>query len=372
MKDFAILKPDLGANILGLHQYVDIGRDNMAKWGQFEGGRHTLRARNAGCVWNPQTGIIFNTNTIEACGLAHQSELCPGALWGSCWEKLLGPGNGKNDLESTREGAIILREVLYELYRTIGNDYYDVTYFANHPTINRSQEMDYWLHTGIDAKEWADFYAQQTATSCGGLMTMAEDLKLKGYDHYNVEIDPADVNGASYTGDATALFDKLITARTAKLKGWSRRSGDPSIARPVISVTSGIFNRYKEQLRTSFNGIPQGMQLYMQGEQGISMPMIGILQYDGYWILEREDWASIDALTGITSHVAMMSAPGVLGIASDVSPLEQYQGMGLNVVRRLGPPYMGMTFFDNTFKLGTSILNHNFVTYASLFIEPNV
>lgn len=373
MKDFAILKPDLGANVMGLHTYVDVGRDNEAKWGQFSGARHTLRAANAGCVWNPQGNVTFNTNTIQACSLTHQSELCPGALWGSCWEKLLGTGNGKNNMESTAEASALLNELVSELYRTIGIDYYDLAYFANHPNINRSQEMDYWMESNVDPKEWSNFYDQQTATSCGGIMTIAENIKLvNGYDHFNVEIDDADVNGASYTGDTYDLFDRIIAARTSKMKGWTRKNGQAPFMTQVISVTPGIFARYKQQLRTSMNNIDRGMKLFMEGENGISMPMQGVLEYDGYWILERQDWASLDALTGIVSHIAMMTAPGVLGIAGDVSPLEQYNGMGLQITRRLGPPYQGKTYFDNTFKLGTSILDHNFVVYASNFIEPAI
>lgn len=373
IRDYSVLKPDLGMNILGLHTGVQVGPDNKAKWGKFRAARFAARKRDSSCAWNPGGGTKFDVESVDVCGKQHQSEFCVGTLWDSCWEKLLAIGVDANDIEATAEGSRLLSILIEKEYETIGNDYYDLAYFANHPTIAESETNGYWVENGVDATDWNNYHTMQTQDSCGGIMTVAESLKTdEGFDHFNVEISTSDVNGKTFTGDAIALLRTVISKRTADFKTWSKSRFDSPIARPIISVTEGIFNRYKEQLTAQFNGIPQGYQLLVGGEGGIQMPMADVLMFDGYWVVNRTDWATLDAMTGMTSHIVMMTAPGVLGIAYDVSPMAQYRGMGLVVNQWNAAPYLGKTFFHTNYKVGAAILDHKYVVYGSLYLAPTV
>lgn len=373
MRDMAILRPDLGANVLGLHSYVPVGRDGKARWGKFSGSQHTLKSRTNNCTWDPKGRMRFDLKQLTACDKEYQNELCPGTLWDTCWEKLLGTGMDKQDFNATPEGAAFLRMAIEEMYRTIGNDYYDVVYFSNHPNIESSLENDYWLAVQTDPKEWDDYIDQQLDSDCSGILTTAEMIKLtEGWSHFNVEIKPEDVNGEEYTGDMIALLNKTLRARTAKFKAWKLRPQDPMLARPTFNVTPGMFDRLLEQLTQMYGNIQEGWFLRTEGELGVGMPMTGIIKWRGYYVISREDWTTMDAVTGITSHIIMLQAPGVLGIAGDVSPLGQYQGMGLVVNQRLLAPDRGKTYFETMFKVSGTILDTDFVVYGSLYLSPEV
>jgi hypothetical protein len=373
MRDMAILRPDLGANVLGLHSYVNVGRDGKARWGHFSGSQHTLKSRTNNCSWDPKGRMKFDLKQLTACDKEYQQELCPGSLWDTCWEGLLGVGNEKKDWNATPEGASFLRMAIEEMYRTIGNDYYDVVYFSNHPNIEASQENDYWLAAGVDPQEWDDYVDQQLDSDCSGILTTAEMIKLtEGWSHFNLEIKPEDVDGDRYTGDAIALLNKAIRLRRPKFKAWRLRPQDKKLARPTINVTPGIFDRLIEQYTTAYGNIPQGWMLRTEGELGVSMPMAGIIAFGGYWVISREDWTTMDAVTGITSHIVMMQAPGVLGIAGDVSPTGQYNGMGLVINQKVLPPDRGKTYFETIFKVSGMILDTDFIVYGSLYLTPTV
>lgn len=373
MRDMAILRPDLGQNVLGLHTYVDVGRDGKARWGKFSGSPHSLKTRTNNCSWAPKGKMKFDLKQLTACDKEYQNELCPGTLWDTCWEKLMGTGMDKQDFNATPEGAKFLQMAIEEMYRGIGNDYYDVVYFSNHPNIELAIENDYWLAAKTDPKEWDDYVEQQMDSDCSGILTTAEMIKLtEGWDHFNVEIRPEDVDGPLYTGDAIVLLNKVIRARTAKMKAWHLRPQDPKLARPTINVTPGIFDKLIEQYTQTYGNVPQGWMLRTEGELGVNMPMQGIIAFGGYWVISREDWTTMDSVTGITSHIVMMQAPGVLGIAGDVSPLGQYNGMGLVVNQRLLAPDRGKTYFETMFKVAGLILDTDFVVYGSLYLAPVV
>lgn len=372
LKDFAVQNPDLGANVFGLHSFVDIGRDNKVKWGRFTAAESVARERDNTCTWKPGGGTRFGVESLEVCHKQHQTETCVAELWDSCWEKLLGIGTDINNINATAEGSRLLSIILQKEYETIGNDYYQMAYFANHPTITESDTNNYWMQgPAPDAQAWENYVAMQTGGNCGGVLTIAESIKVnQGFNHFNVEIKQADVSGALYTGDALALIRKVIAAQPAKMKVWSKTRTTPGVStRPVISVTTGIYNRLLEQYTQMFNGIPQGYQLVTQGEMGWQL-MPGTLLVDGYWVIDRDDWALLDAKTGMTSHIIMMSAPGVIGLASDVSPVDQFKGMGLVMTQHNVPPFLGMTYFHTNYKLATAILDTNFMVYGSLFLAP--
>lgn len=368
LKSVSILAPSLAQNELGFFSYVDVGRNGDAKFGRFKKSEFNLRKRDASCTWNPNGGLTFGVETINTCAVQYEDELCPGTLWDTCWEKFLGTGMDKHDFFATPEGAAFIENVLQETFIAIGNDYFRLVAFAGHPSIIKADDEDYWIEAGTSPEKWASIKAQQLTTNCSGFLTTAEQLKINsGYDHFNVEILEADTNGARYTGDAIDLFNRLIEAQTAESAAWSLNG--QQYGTQIISVTPGIYNRYLEQLRQLGTNTDFGMRLLLNGEGGVGY-FKGVIKYNDYWVVARPEWVLMDQYTGITSHIAMLSAPGAIGIAGDVPVSEQWEGMGLVVTQRLGAPFKGKTYFESTFRAGGLILDHNFVTYASLFLEP--
>ena len=368
LKSVSILNPKLAQNELGFFSYVDVGRQGEARFGRFKKSEFNLRKRDATCTWNPVTGLTFGVETINTCAVQYEDELCPGTLWDTCWEKWLGTGMDKHDFYATPEGSAFLENVVQETFIAIGNDYFRLVNFAGHPSIIRSDDQYFWIEAGTSSDMWNRLKAQQLTTNCSGYLTVAEMMKINnGYSNFNVEILEADVNGAKYTGDAIDLFNRLIDAQTPESAAWNLNSAE--YGTQIISVTTGIYNRYLEQLRQMGTNIDFGMKLLIQGEVGIGY-FKGVIKYNDYWVVARPEWSRMDAYTGITSHIAMLTAPGVIGIASDVPASEQYTGMGLIVTQRLGAPFKGKTYFESTFRAGGLILDKDFVTYASLFLDP--
>lgn len=365
-----IMNPNYAKNVLDMYSFIPVGRDGTAKVGSFQHSKHNLRSRDNSCTWNPNGDMTFGVETIPICAKQYQNEMCSSVLFDTCWERLLGIGNDIYDFEATPEGAKFLKLAIDEIFNRIGNDYFNVVEYSNHPNIALSNTNNSWLEAGTTAKDWTAFKLQQLDSNCSGIWTSAEKLKtVSGFDHYNVPIYDNEVEGKKFIGDAIDLFDRAIEKSTPELKAWTNQS-DNDLAMPIIHVSSGIFAKYKEQLRSMHNGIPAGLMLMLKGVSGISMPSRNVLQYDGYWVVERLDWNAFDAITGITSHVIAITAPRVLGITADVPP-RNYEGMGMKITHRDGAPF-NKTYFEATFKTGGVIIDHRFMTYGSKFLVPTV
>lgn len=371
LKSTQIMNPGYEKNVLGMYTFVDVDREGNARFGSFQHSKHNLRSRDASCTWNPNGSMTFGIDTITTCAKQYQNEMCSSVLWDTCWEKLLDIGMGKLDFNSSPEGKKFLTMAIDEIIRRLHDDYYNVVEFSNHPNITLSNANDYWMEANISAKDWNAFKLQQLDSNCSGIWTTAERLKsVNGYDHFNVLINEADVDGEKYIGDAIELIERAKAAMPAELGTWTARVGiDPELAMPIIHVTQGIFNKLKAQMISMHNHIPAGFQLFMEGERGIKMPYRNVLMYDGFWVIARPDFTQFDRITGITSHIIAITAPGVLGITADVKP--NTRGLGLVVTHRPDAPF-NKTYFETQFRVGGIIMDHRFMTYGSLFLEPTV
>src|SRR5690606_21135272 len=92
----------------------------------------------------------------------------------------------------------------------------------------------------------------------------------------------------------------------------------------------------------------------------------GVLRWEGHPVIAMDEWDMYDEMLGIVSHRAILTAPGNYGFGYDVPALQQYEGLGLQMTQRLGPPYQGKIFTDTTLKIGTAILNTDYMTSAAL------
>jgi len=381
----SIINPTFSQNALGLYTMVPVGRDGEAVFGHFGTPKYNLRPRAKRCAWNPsKCGITFGIDKIPTCPIQLQNELCTDVLWNSCWEKLLGIGNGIYDWDSTQEAGILLARVLNKIMQGVGNDFWLLMTFGGHPYIEKAHQMKWYRLCGVSEEEWACFYEMMGA--CGGHLTMADTLKVvEGLDNFNIDIPLSDVNGDKYEGDAMALFDELIEEAPSILSRFQKATITPNMpmvvgsANPmgklVIGVTEGIFNRYKRQLRDQYKNIPESYYMTLHGEDhGCSncgsQRLRGVLEYDGYLIVCMPEWSELDKMTCIKTHRAILMAPGVLGLAYDVTPDEQFEGMGMEVTRWNMDPHRGKTYISANFRAGAAILDPNYMVMACRFLEP--
>lgn len=218
----SIIAPAFSQNALGLYTFVPVGMDGEAIFGSFTDPQFNLRARAKRCTWNPSTcGLDFGTEKIPTCPINHQSEVCTDVLWDSCWEKLLGIGNGVRDFDSSTASASFLAMAVSKKMRGIGNDFWYLMSFGGHPYIQKAHENKWYRLCGISDEKWNCFYEMMQA--CGGHLTMIDALKdVEKRAGYNIEIKKEWVRGSKYIGDAMALFDSLIENKGQKLETYTK------------------------------------------------------------------------------------------------------------------------------------------------------
>jgi len=382
-----IINPAFSRNALGLYTLVPVGRDGEAVFGSFSTPEFNLRPRAKRCTWNPSTcGVNFGVERIPTCPLEYKRELCTDVLWDSCWEKLLGIGNGIYDWNSTQEAGLLLARAINKEMQGIGNDFWLLMTFGGHPYIEMANNEKWYRLCGISEEKWNCFYEMMMA--CGGHITIADHLKhvdkLSNFS-YEIPDEHISADGTKFTGDSMDLFDHMKENAPAELNNLSKLSisnGNLPVVgianqnmQLIMGVTESIFNRYKKQLRDRYTNIPEGFYLTVYGEDhGCSTcgnrRLKGVLEYDGCLIVCMHEWSTLDRMTCIKQHRAMLMAPQVLGIAYDVSPDQQFTGMGMKITRWNMDPHMGKTYMSATFRAGAAILDPNYIYMASKIVEP--
>lgn len=373
-KSIAVKYPDIAGNEMGLYSFASIGRAREAKFMSLGTPSHLLKKGSAGCTWNPKTGKMTSEITkITLCPVEYQGEECPDAFWGDCLETILGVGNEVNDIFATAEGRQMMAMMMEQLYLGIGNSFYELAWFGQHPIIDLADAGSWYT---VTESEWADYKSQQEA--CVGFMTMIDHYKdIEGLPNFNIPIYESDVNGAKYVGDAIALINRLTGGGSGKFAQMLRQKASYG-QNPIIQVTNGVFDRLREQLTSAFGQIPAAYNFYITGRQAVQNCPNGdcmvlapnALMYNGYIIYNNYALGMFDDITGVISHRAILSAAGVFGLAYDVPSLEQFNGMGMQVVQYKDAPYLGKTYMNTRFEIGTAILNTEFITSASLLLSP--
>ena len=89
-----------------------------------------------------------------------------------------------------------------------------------------------------------------------------------------------------------------------------------------------------------------------------------VLTFKGIPVVMWDASTTFDEIVGTKCHRVALVAPGNFGRASDVRSLRQYDGMGLQVVQKLDPPYNGKIYMDTTLRWGAAIADLEFVSYA--------
>lgn len=365
---FSIIKGDLVKNQFGLYSFGSFGRNRKMRFATFKGGNHLWSSRKNGCAWNPKGTFTSNLAEVETCPIETNIELCPDALWDSCWEKLMGVGNSKRDLYGTPEVAEFMGIVLDQVFRDLGDGFYDIAWFGKHPLIEQADENQ--TYNASSEENWMDYLDQQK--TCMGFLTYVDYYKTEeNLANFNVPINDGDINGADYTGNPTELFDRLDKQSTPdfKVANDSRTpyGGQP----PMYLVTGAIFEAYENELIATHGALPELFYYKYNGEFCASLGCIGgdqmpgVLKYKGRPVIRMSEWDRWANMLGITQHRAMLVPPGIFGMGWDVPSLSQYSGMGLIINQKLEAPHMGKIYMHSLMEMATAITDIDFITSAS-------
>ena len=145
--------------------------------------------------------------------------------------------------------------------------------------------------------------------------------------------------------------------------------------RSLFLVSTSIFNKYKAELRASFAGIEQGYFLYIKGEDNTcddckETKVRGVLEYDGYWVVAVDEWDLFGSMTNTYTHRAILTTPQNFAIAGRANQLaNQYSGMGMEIIQRLGAPYQGKVYMNAAFEMGTAIVDKTHMVMASEYTQ---
>lgn len=369
-EDYSVRRPVLGENLVGLYSFIRprLGDPHRVRFGRLSTPRHLLQKAN-GCGWNPKGRVTLGVETHSLGSVDYDGEQCPDEF-GECLEGIFGQGNAAKDMLSTPAGRDLFNLLLDRVYTGLGNSLWDLLHFANHPVIDLADSGGW---SPVTADEWADYYGQQKHEQVGGLITILDQLMdVNGLEQLQVQINPNDlsVDGKEYNGDVVDLFQRLADAA---LPDFQIMIDDVRGANaPVMLVSRSIFQRYKDYLRATYSSIPEGFMLFYKGEDGMTYPVRNVLQWDGIWVVQASAWSAFDRINGVTTHRAVLTAPGNFGVGYDVQDVitGQFGGVGLSVKQWLEPPYKGKTYMTTRFGLTGAIVDPDFLTMAAYIHKP--
>lgn len=366
----AVKYGDINSDMLGVFSRMDIGRDLKARIASLTAPNHLLSNRKNGCVWTPKGKVRLQTSEVDTCPVEINMEQCPDGLWGGCFEMLFGTGNDVRDMLSTPESRALFDQFLRQVFIGAGNSFYLFTAFSNHPMIDTAQTLGFWSNV-TDADAWADFHDQMTSTTCGGYITLLDDLAAEGKPGYDVPISDADFDAnEKYTGDIIAFLESLKAKAKGNFRAMIRAERSQTPYRPIILLSDAFFDAYREHIRTTYTGISEGYRYLIQGVDGQVVRMQNVLDFDGLPVMRWEASEIFDSVVGSTSHRAALIAPGSFGIAYNGDAVRQYDGMGMRIMQKLEPPYQGKIYLDTTFRVGAALADTDYIVYGSLLKHP--
>lgn len=372
----AIIEGDIVNDTLGLYSHLIVDGEGKAKFGTINTPRHLFRPRQNGCIWTPNGKIRMGLTEFDTCPIEYQGEQCPDAFWNSCFESLFQPGRGVRDLESG-EIAQVVAAALRQLAIGLGNSFFELFNFANHPDIIAADTFGPSLTPGdggylVDDDDWEAYYAQQVGNTgrlnnCSGMNTILDALADDGEPGYTVTIPASDLDADNnYTGDIIALFNQMVANAKSELKTMARRGVGAGANRryPIMLVSENLYQAYKDYLITTFPQIPTILQYFLQGSAPGVSSVPGVLPWDSIPVVSWDAVTSFDEIVGTRSTKIALVAPGTFGVASDVRNLQQYQGMGLRMVQKLDPPYNGKIYMDTTLRWGAALADSDYCVYG--------
>ena len=374
-QNFAIKNLDQDARDLGLYAEVNLGRDLKGRFASFTTPKHLLTARANGCTWNPKGGVRLNISEFPTCPVEYDGEQCPDVFYGTCFERLFAPGS-LTPLTESAEAQQVLGQMLERIYLGLGNSFYSLYNFANHPIIEQVNTTGTYA---VDTVEWADYYGQQMSGECGGLITQLDALKEDDFynQYYNLVIatgsEGIDLTTDKYVGDITELFEALVDAASPELKIAINRgvNVDGRMLKPVILVTTAEFNAYKKYIKDMAPNNELAYRYMIEMSDGTTRLSKNVMEWEGLPVITWEANTEFDAITGVKSHRAAIVTPGSWGVLSNVEDVSNrlFSGVGLVVQQSTQLNDKGKVFMSTTFRWGAAIADPKMAVMASRIIS---
>ena len=350
----AIQETNYAANELGLYSFASFDRNKRASFLSLRGAKHILQPRVKGCDWRAKGKILQEAIDVFLNPVEANMEICPDPLWNSCFEPILGVGNGINSFYSTAEGQALLMELMRIYYLGLGNSYAELVEFGNHYLIEDANTDRTYT---VEDLEWKDYYDQQKAAV--GHMTIVDELRANGEKNFIYEIPATDISGNDYVGDAMALIEKVISSASGTFATYLK-SRSLSGRLPIIRVSPSIYMKFEAQFMNSLYAAqnPLYYQYQLTGVQPNGMStMPGVLKYKNCWVVCEDSWGAFDAMTGYTTHRVLLTAPANFGIAHDVRSVNQFGGQGLVLQATTDLRDGGKILASTNYDLGTAVID---------------
>jgi hypothetical protein len=295
----AIKYGDVNADMLGIFGRMNIGRDLKARIGSLTTPNHLFSNRKNGCVWTPKGRVRLNTTEVDTCPIEVNMEQCPDGLWGDCMELLFGTGNDVRDLRGNTGGEALFQQFLRQVFIGIGNSFFMYTAFSNHPMIETANTLGFYTGADDTTNPWADFYDQMTSTTCGGYITILDDLAAEGHPGYDVVISDADLDASgNYTGDIIAFLEGMKEKTKGAFRAMVDAEQNAALPRPIFLLSRSLFKAYREHIRTTYTGISEGYRFLLFGKDGQSVRMQNVLDFDGLPVVHWDASTSFDSIVG--------------------------------------------------------------------------
>jgi hypothetical protein len=268
---------------------------------------------------------------------------------------------GVKDMLSTPEGRAIYEQMIRAIYVGLGNSAFMVMNFSNHPTIAPVNATNKYK---VSAEEWSNFFDQQTSTAMKGLIAQMDELADNGEPGFDIPLPDSAFNAqGKFIGNIIDLLEALRSSAKGDFGDLLYAELGPNQTSPAFLLSPALFEAYREYLVTTHAGSTEAFRYQMTGVEGTTLPMRNVLSYYGMPVVRWNICNSYDSIVGTTSHRAALVAPGALAIAYSGELPQQYDGMGLQIVQQLDPPYGGKIFMETKLRLGAHVVK-DFATYA--------
>lgn len=371
-RNAAVANTDPHARALGLYSDVSLGRDLKGRMMSLTTPRHLLSSRKNGCSWNPKGKLRTETNEFNTCAVEYNGEQCPDVFYGTCFERLFAPGKGVRDFASTEEGQALLAELLRRIYIGLGNSFFDLYNFANHPLITAANSESFYK---VSVDEWVDYLDQQTSGDCGGLLTIIDELAGIGTKGYDLDIPNTSINETTgkFTGNIVNLIEDVKAAAPALLAEAIENGiqlADGRIVYPIVLMTAPEFTAYKDYIRSMAGTNELAYRYMVTGADGVTAMNRNVLMYDEMPVVRWDANSAFDAVVGTQSHRVAIVIPGMFGVLHDVQDLMQWDGLGLRIEQSTRIADKGKVFMDSTFRWGAGLANKDGMAMASNILHP--
>lgn len=369
---YSIRSTDLTSNEMGLYTLQSVGNVDKVRWASLTSMSHVLTRRKNGCVATPKGQIYMNVDESTMCPIEYFGKICSDVFWDSCFEQIFGVGMSIYDLLATPQGRQMFDMIVKKVYTAIGTSLHELAWFGNHPVIDLANDNNWFNRNSSESlKSWMDYVDQQGA--CTGWATLLSELKALGLPNFNVKMNvgtEVDASG-NWTGNPVTFFKKLVAAAPNILSVEIDRInvGD----KPNIVVSKDIFNSYITYLETTFANIPESYYLTVTGMDGSTMKSRNVVMWNGHKVIYNNEFSQFDNMTGTKSHRAILSFPGVFGLAYDIPALTgQYSGLGLVIYQSPVPSDKGKIELMTAFKMSPAILDTNLISYSEYIHTPTI